>query len=175
MTRASHLTVAGWPRGAGAGSDVARAVAPELFRRRDAEVSRQFDFLLRVFTPRTVFMEFGSADGELSLRAASFVERVWCVDAASRVPQPPCNLRSGGLGGVPLSSIDVAFSERPEHAEDVCRLLAPGGVWFVYGQLVPAQLFREAGFKRVQYFAGSLRVPGALARISRTTTTAAFK
>jgi len=27
----------------------------------------------------------------------------------------------------------------------------------------------------VQYFAGSLRVPGALARISRTTTTAACK
>jgi hypothetical protein len=139
------------------------------------EVGRQFEFLLRVFTPRTVFMEVGSADGELSVRAASFVERVWCVDAGSRVTRPPSNLRASSMGGVPLSSIDVAFSERAHDAEDVCRLLAPGGVWFVYGQLLPAQLFREAGFARVQYFAGGVRVPGALARISRTTTTAAFR
>jgi hypothetical protein len=151
------------------------AAAPELFTHRDAQASRQFDFLLRVFTPRTVFMEMGSADGELSLLAASYVERVWCVDARSRVRQPPCNLRSCGLGGVPLSSIEVAFSERADNAADVCRLLAPRGVWFVYGQLLPALLFREAGFSRVQYFAGGRRVPGALARISRSTTTAAFR
>jgi hypothetical protein len=166
--RASHLTFAGWPGGA-------RGVAPELFEKRDAEVSRQFDFLLRVFTPRTVFMEMGSSDAELSVRAASFVERVWCVDPVSPVQRPPCNLRLGGMGGVPLRSVDVAFSERLESPEDVRRLLAPGGVWFVYGQLLPAQVFREAGFSRVQYFAGGLRVPAPLARISRTTTSAAYK
>jgi hypothetical protein len=166
--RSHHIGFAGWPGGA-------RAVAPELFRRRDAEVGRQFEFLLRVFTPRTVFMELGSPDGELAVRAAGFVERAWCVDAERPAARPPCNLRSCGLGGVPLASIDVAFSAGPENAEDLCRLLAPAGVWFVYGRLVPAQLFREAGFGRVQYFAGSLRMPGALARISRTTTTAAFK
>jgi hypothetical protein len=142
---------------------------------RHPEVGRQFELLLRVFTPRTVFMEIGSADCELSLRAASYVERVWCVDALSRASQPPCNLRCGGMGGVPLESIHVAFSERLRDAHDVCRLLAPGGVWFVYGQLLPAQAFREAGFERVQYYAGNLRVPEALARISRTTTTAAYK
>ena len=142
---------------------------------RHPELDQRFDFLLRVFTPRTVFMEIGAADAELALRAASFVERVWYVDASCRAARAPCNLRTSGLGGVPLSSIDVAFSERPESAEDLCRLLAPGGVWFVYGQLVPAGLFREAGFARVQYFAGGLRVPGALARVSRTTTTAAYK
>ena len=142
---------------------------------RHPQVDQRFEFPLRVFTPRTVFMEMGSADGELSVRAASFVERVWRVDAQSPVSRPPCNLRSSGMGGVPLSSIDVAFSEHPRSAEDVCRLLAPGGVWFVYGQLLPAQLFREAGFARVQYFAGGVRVPAALARISRTTTTAACK
>jgi hypothetical protein len=142
---------------------------------RHPEVDQRFDFLLRVFTPRTVFMEIGATDAELALRAASFVERVWYVDAESRAARPPCNLRVSGMGGVPLSSIDVAFSERPEHAEDLCRLLASGGVWFVYGQPVPARLFREAGFARVQYFAGGLRVPGALARVSRTTTTAAYR
>jgi hypothetical protein len=141
---------------------------------RHPEVSRQFELLLRVFTPRTVFMEMGSADGELSVRAASYVERVWCVDALCRVQQPPCNLRSGGLGGVPLRSIDVAFSERLNNAPDVRRLLAPGGVWFVYGQHLPAQLFHQAGFARVQYFAGNVRVPAPLARVSRNTTTAAY-
>jgi hypothetical protein len=142
---------------------------------RAGHLEQQFHFLQRAFTPRTVFMEVGSEAGELSARAASFVERVWCVEARRPVSRPPCNLRSCGLGGVPLSSIDVVFSERPENAEDICRLLASGGVWYVYGRLVPAQLFREAGFRRVQYFAGSLRVPGALARVSRTTTTAAFR
>jgi hypothetical protein len=120
-------------------------------------------------------MEIGSSDCELSIRAASYVERVWCVDALRRVRQPPCNLRWGTMGGVPLQSIDVAFSERFADPEDVRRLLAAGGVWFVHGELLPAQAFREAGFARVQYYAGALRVPGALARISRTTTTAAYK
>ena len=64
----------------------------------------------------------------------------------ARVSHAPCNLRWGAMGGVPLQSIDVAFSERFTSAEDVCRLLAPGGVWFVYGGLLPAQAFREAGF-----------------------------
>jgi hypothetical protein len=79
------------------------------------------------------------------------------------------------MGGVPLQSIDVAFSQSPANAQDVRRLLAPGGVWFVYGPPVPAQLFREAGFTSVQHYAGSLRVPGALARFSRANTTAAYK
>lgn len=167
--RASQLSFAGWPGGA-------RGLAPELLRKREAQVQRQFDFLLRVFTPRTVFMEIGSADCELSLRAAGYVERVWCVEAASRVKRPPCNLRWGAIGGVPPLSIEVAFSESPASVQDVCRLLAPGGVWFVHGRPVPAQFLRGAGFARVQYFAGGVRVPGALARLSRTTTTtAAYK
>jgi hypothetical protein len=166
--RAHRLSFAGWPDGA-------QALAPELSRKRDAQVQRQFDFLLRVFTPRTVFMEVGAADCELSLRAASYVERVWCVEAASRAKRPPCNLRWGDMGGVPLQSTDVAFSQSAANAQDVCRLLAAGGVWFVYGGPVPAQLFREAGFTRVQHYAGGLRVPGGLARIARATTTAAYK
>jgi hypothetical protein len=166
--RLNPASFPGWPGGA-------RAVAPELFARRDAQVSRQFDFLLQVFTPRTVFMEVGSADCELSLRAATYVERVWCVEAQRAVRGGSCNLRWGSMGGVPLNSIDVAFSESLKDPEDIARVLTRSGVYFVYGHLLPAQPFREAGFSRVQYFAGNLRVPGALARISRYTTTAAYK
>jgi hypothetical protein len=152
---AQHLPFAGW----------------QCLSRRDVEVARQFAFLLRVFTPRTVFMEIGSADCELSLRAATYVERVWCIEAAIGTARPPCNLR---LGGMP-ERVDVAFSESLKDAERIYRALAPQGVYFVYGQLIPAQLFREAGFSRVQYYVGALRVPGALARISRSTTTAVYK
>ena len=142
---------------------------------RTAEVNRQYRFLLQAFTPRTVFMEVGSADGELSLRAATYVERVWCVDCAGPVHRAPSNLRRGGLGGVPLRSVDVAFSESLTELESIQQLLAPGGVHFIYGHLLPAVLLREAGFSRVQYYAGNVRVPGALARISRHATTAAYK
>jgi hypothetical protein len=152
---AQHLPFAGW----------------QCLSRRDVEVARQFAFLLRVFTPRTVFMEIGSPDCELSLRAASYVERVWCIDAAGPGPRPPCNLRVGGMP----ERVDVAFSESLKDAEGIHRALAPEGVYFVYGELLPAQLFREAGFSRVQYYAGQVRVPAALAKISRSTTTAAYK
>jgi hypothetical protein len=128
-----------------------------------------------MFTPRTVFMEIGSADCELSLRAATYVERVWCIDAARPAPRPPCNLRLGGMGGVPLESVDVAFSESLGNPDDVARVLVPDGTYFVYGQLLPAQLLREAGFSRVQYYIGNVRVPAAFAKISRFTTTAAYK
>jgi hypothetical protein len=138
-------------------------------------VERQYNFLLQAFTPRTIFMEVGSADGELSVRAASYVERVWCVECKGSVVRAPSNLRRSGLGGVPLQSIDVAFSESPAELESIQQLLAPGGVHFVYGQLLPAVLLREAGFSRVQYYAGNVRVPGALARISRHATTAGYK
>lgn len=138
-------------------------------------VERQFNFLLQAFTPRTVFMEVGSADGELSLRAATYVERVWCVDCAGPIGRAPCNLRRSGLGGVPLQSVDVGFSESPAELESIQQLLAPGGVHFIFGHLLPALVLREAGFSRVQYYAGNVRVPGALARISRHTTTAAYK
>ena len=137
--------------------------------------SRQLEFLLPLLTPRTVFMEIGSRDGELSRLAAGYVDRVWCVDARAALHRPPCNLRWSTMGGVPLASVHIAFSEALANPDDVCRLLAPGGVYFVYGALLPGQVFREAGFSRVQYYAGNLRVPGALARISGSTTTAAYR
>jgi hypothetical protein len=76
---------------------------------------------------------------------------------------------------VPVGSIDVAFSERPENAEEVCCVLKPGGVWFVYGKLVPPAALHSAGFSRVQYYGGNLALPRALARFSRAASSAAYK
>jgi hypothetical protein len=142
------------------------------------DAQRQFNFLLRAFTPRTVFMQIGPSHAGLALLAASYVERVWCVDAPARVPRAPCNLRllrSGGLAAMRSDSIDVAFSEALSNPEEICRVLVTGGVYFAYGQLLPAQLFREAGYSRVCYYAGGVRVPAAFAKISGNTTTAAYK
>jgi hypothetical protein len=156
-------------------------VAPEFFARREAEIARRLEFLLRFFTPRTVFLEVGTRDCELALRAAAYVERVWLVDAPhgiTRGVRPPTNLRmlrTGGLAAIPRESVDVAFSEEPKDPGRVHRVLVPGGIWFVAGQLVPARLFREAGFSRVVYYAGRARVPASLARISRVSTVAAHK
>jgi hypothetical protein len=156
-------------------------VAPEFFAQRDAEIARRFDFLLRFFTPRTVFLELGTRDCELSLRAASYVDRVWSVDAPhgiARGVRPPTNLtvlRAGGLAAIAPESVDVAFSEELKDPERVHRVLAPGGIYFVCGSPLPAQIFREAGFSRVAYYAGRARVPASLARISRATTVAAHK
>jgi hypothetical protein len=144
-------------------------VAPEFFARREAEIARRLEFLLRFFTPRTVFVELGTRDCELALRAAAYVERVWSVDAPhgiARGVRPPTNLRmlrTGGLAAIP-----------PESVGRVHRVLVPGGVWVVAG-LVPARLFREAGFSRVVYYAGGARVPASLAKLSRVNTVAAYK
>jgi hypothetical protein len=147
--------------------------------KRDAQVAQQFDFLLQAFTPRTVFMDIGSADCALSLRAATYVERVWCVESATgrfgASGRPLCNLRHGAMGDVPLQSIHVAFSQTLRSAHDVWRLLAPDGVYFVYGRFIPLETLREAGFSRVQYYAGSLRIPAVLARACRSSVTAAYK
>jgi hypothetical protein len=136
---------------------------------------RQFGFLLRFLTPRTVFMDIASPDGELALRAAGYVERVWCVDPAARPPRPPCNLRCGPMGGVPIASIDVAFSAGVIHAEEIRQLLAPGGVWLIHGCAAPSAALRGAGFSRVQYYVGGLPLPAALARVARNVVTAAYK
>ena len=96
------------------------------------------------FTPRTVFMEIGSADQTLALRAASYVERVYSVDVSGQLAQSrraPCNLRLVGCDGVripvPEATVDIAWSgdfidrlqpdAAAEHLQSVHRSLARGG------------------------------------------------
>ena len=137
-------------------------------------MSRQFAFLLPLLTPRTVFMELGSPDGELALRVAGYVERVWSIGSAAAMERGPCNLRRAALGGVPVRSVDVAFGETADKAAAIRCVLKPGAVWFVYGQVVARKAMLQAGFARAAYYAGALRVPGALARIARNPVSAAY-
>ena len=140
----------------------------------------EYAFLERRFTPRTIFMEVGGADCDLALHAASYVERVYAVDVSGHFIQNvlvPCNVRLVLCDGVripvPAASVDVAWGgafmdqlhsdDADEHLKSVRRVLVPGGEYVCRTGGSPrevAQRMIAAGFLRVRYYAGNLRVPG---------------
>ena len=68
------------------------------------------------FTPRTVFMEVGSPDASLALRAAGYVERVYAIDVSGHLVQnvrAPSNLRivlCDGMGGYEAGEVAAAMT-----------------------------------------------------------------
>ena len=140
-----ELRFTGWAGGA-------RAVAPDVFAKRDAQVARQLDLLLDYLTPDSVFLDLGSPDCELALRAAGFAERVWCVEAGHGMSlgvRAPCNLRLARLEAIAANSVDVAFAGTGVHIAEVFRVLKPRGVFI--SRTGRAQI-KAAGF-RVSPFA----------------------
>ena len=118
-------------------------------------MERQFAFLRRFFTPRTVFMQTGAGDCMLALEAASFVERVFALDVEEGLTSGlrlPCNLRLG----VAKDPVDVAFSEKLDtgRLRYIHKALADGGRYFFYltGEYREAKKqLRDAGFSDVRY------------------------
>jgi hypothetical protein len=122
---------------------------------RAAEVQRQFAFLRRFFSPRSVFMHIGASDCMLALEAASYVERVYALDVEEGLTSGlrlPCNLRLG----LARDAVDIAFSEKlyPERLRYIHGTLALGGRYFFYltGEYRDARRkLREAGFSDVRF------------------------
>jgi hypothetical protein len=154
-------------------------------------VEGQLEFLTRFFTPRTVFMDVGAGDCALALSAASFVERVYAVEA-SELPmrsRVPCNVRVVTPERVVQESVDVAFSARPrlratEELTRIYRSLAPGGIFFcVPGSGFSAAETRDvclrAGFRSARLYARIgkrfVRVPFALEKSFSNIRVAAVK
>lgn len=153
---------------------------PVRFHPGKSRSNHEYAFLERRFTPRTIFMEVGSADCDLALHAASYVERVYAVDVSGHFIQNvlvPCNVRLVLCDGVripvPAASVDVAWGgafmdqlhpdDADEHLKSVRRALVPGGEYICRTGGSPrevAQRMIAAGFLRVRYYAGNLRVPG---------------
>jgi len=143
--------------------------------------SNEFAFLERRLTPRSVFMDIGSPDCKLALKAASYVERVYAIDVSGRFLQSgliPLNLRLVLCGGVripvPEASVDVAFSggfidqlpadDAQEHFKSVLRALAAGGAYLCKTSF-PQQsrsAMLAAGFGAAACYAGAVRIPAAL-------------
>ena len=122
------------------------------------------------FTPRTVFMEIGSPDAALALRAASYVERVYSIDVSGHLMQnlrAPCNLRVVLCNGIriplPEAAIDIAWggdfmdhlhaADALEHLASVRRGLVEAGEYHFTTQQ-PAMEVRKrlfaAGFSAVR-------------------------
>jgi len=121
------------------------------------------------FTPRTVFMEIGSPDPTLAVRAASYVERVYSIQVGQAQPgvRAPCNLRPVLCDGiripVPEATIDIAWSgdfmDRlqgeavTEHLQGVYRGLVSGGEYLFTTQQPVAEVRKQlfaAGFSVVR-------------------------
>ena len=122
------------------------------------------------FTPRTVFMEIGSTDQTLALRAATYVERVYSIDVSGQLApsrRAPCNLRLVGCDGVripvPQGTVDIAWSgdfldrlqpeAGAEHLQSVQRALANGGEYLFTTQQPVAEVRKlvfAAGFSVVR-------------------------
>jgi SAM-dependent methyltransferase len=146
------------------------------------KAGREFAFLERRFTSRTVFMEVGGGDCQLALRAAGYVERVYAVDVSGKFLQcvlAPCNLRLVLCDGVripvPEASVDVAWGggfmdhlhpeDAYEHLQSVRRSLVAGGEYLCRTRAAPRELRRrllEAGFSAVRFYAGIARIPGTI-------------
>ena len=82
-----------------------------------AKSNKEFGFLERRFTPRTVFMEIGGSDCALAQHAATFVERVYAIDVSGQFLHnvlAPSNLRLVLCDGVripvPEATVDLAWS-----------------------------------------------------------------
>jgi hypothetical protein len=133
----------------------------EKIRNREREIERQFAFLRRYFTPRTVFLHYGASDCSLALKAAGYVERVYAVDPIPEIARGvrlPPNLRfvdSRELWTLGEGAVDVSFGERlPLHRlRELRACLAPRGlhVFQSSGRRREArELLRQAGFSALR-------------------------
>ena len=137
------------------GTGISRFDFLQEIQKRESEVERQFAFLRRFFTPRTVFLHVGAHDCALALQAASFVERVYALDVAEGLTSGlrlPLNLRLG----IAREPVDVAFSEdlAVDGLRYVRNALKPGGQYFFYlrGEYREARRkLRDAGFSDVRF------------------------
>ncbi|HYG54373.1 MAG TPA: hypothetical protein VD965_03655 [Burkholderiales bacterium] len=109
---------------------------------------RRFNFLRRLFTPQTVFLEAGYC--ELALRAASWVDRVYAIELPPSIVRsivPPINMRLEHA--VPDATVHVAYSGANCDLPRVYKALAPGGVFFSAEPITPG-LLSELGFSRIR-------------------------
>ena len=124
-----------------------------------------YDMLEARFTPRTVFMDIASGDLSIAQRAATYVERVYSVQA--QAVRGPCNLRSVVSDGIrippPETPVDIAWSgdfmdrlspeAAAEHLQNVRGCLMNGGEYLFTTQQPVAEVRKrlfDAGFSVVR-------------------------
>jgi hypothetical protein len=151
-----------------------RLDAKHLDRRR-RDVVRILAFLKPRVRLESVFMEVGCGDCALSRKIAGDVERVYALevseDLMGRLGGPPNLVRivhDGVRIPVPEAAVDVAYSPRLVISQlpGLCRALKDGGVFWTTSKGPAAELravYYDAGFSKVRFYVGALRVPYLLA------------
>ena len=149
----------------------------ELIERRRRDIGRQLAFLGSRLTLESVFMEVGCGDCTLARRMAGYAERVYALevseDLMGRLGGPPNLVRivhDGVRIPVPEASVDLAYSMRLVISQlpGICRALRDGGVYWSSSRGPASELRRvyyDAGFSRVRFYVGALRVPYVVARL----------
>lgn len=142
-------------------------------RRRDVE--RTLAFLKPRISLESVFMELGCGDCALARKLAGDAERVYALEVSEelmgRLGGPPNLVRvvhDGVRIPVPEASVDLAYSTRLVISQlpGICRALKDGGVYWTSSKGPAAELraaYLDAGFSKVRFYVGAVRVPFALA------------
>jgi len=149
----------------------------EAFARANRDAEREWRALRPHLDLQCIFLEIGAGDCTLARRVAGDVERVYAVDvsedAMGRLGGPPNLVRvvhDGVRIPVPEASVDIAFSRALVISQlaGICRALRDGGVYFCASpgpaRELRAALF-DAGFSRLRFYVGRVRVPYGLARV----------
>jgi len=148
----------------------------ERLARRERDAERELRQLRAALDLHSVFLEIGAGDCTLARRAAGYVERAYAVDISEdvmgRLGGPPNLVRvvhDGMRIPLPEASIDVAFSRSLiiSQLAGVCHALKDGGVYFTSSKGPACELrevFLDAGFSALRFYANGLRIPYLLAR-----------
>ena len=147
----------------------------EQFARRERSADRELRALRRFLDLNATYLEVGAGDCALARRVAGYTERVYALDVSEdlmgRLGGPPNLVRMPFDGvRVPLAeaSVDVAFSRQLVISQlpSICHALRDGAVYFTSSHGPAWELrraFLDAGFSKVCFYVGPVRVPYLLA------------
>jgi hypothetical protein len=145
------------------------------FAERERDAERQFKALRAALDLNSVFLDIGAGDCVLSRRVAGYVERVYALDITDdlmgRLGGPPNLVRmmhDGVRIPLPQAEVDVAFSRNLTISQlpGICHALKDGGTYFTSSKGPAAELrevFFDAGFSKLRFYVGAVRVPYLLA------------
>lgn len=145
------------------------------FAKRERDAERELKGLRSALDLHKVFLEVGAGDCALARRVAGYAERVYALDISDdlmgRLGGPPNLVRmmhDGVRIPLPQAEVDVAFSRSLTISQlpGICHALKDGGVYLTSSKGPAAELrevFYDAGFSRLRFYVGGVRVPYLLA------------
>ena len=159
------------------GNSAALRFSEAQYAQRERDAERELRALRPVLDLTSVFLEIGAGDCALARRVAGYVDRVYALDVSDdmmgRLGGPPNLVRmmhDGVRIPLPEGEVDVVFSRHLTISQlpGICHALKDGGV-YITASKGPAVELREvyfdAGFSRIRFYVGGLRVPYLLARV----------